>query len=127
MTHPDGDILDDLARVFAASAQRRLKRAATAWALLRPYERRLVKEAAVMGYVLGERAGRVTASGVRQQMGRPEPAFPADADILRQVIEHCDATSNTYPYLADACSGRRRRVTRKRMWPGEAQQAEGSR
>lgn len=112
---------DGLAEYFAARQQQRDDRANTAWKLLRPYERRLVREAAVMGYVLGRRAGEVAArSASWRSTGQPEDTFPGDFDIVRSVLQHCDSTHELYPYLAEACHGQRRRVTRKRMWPGEA-------
>lgn len=111
------DLLTGLARVFASNAQRRAERAGVALSILSRHERRIVREAAVMGYVLGERAGAVKAHRGGAADGRD---FPADAAIVRQVIEHCDSTSDLYPYLAAACDGRRRRVTKARMWPGEA-------
>jgi hypothetical protein len=109
-----------VAQVFAANRRRRAERAGTALNLLRPYERRIVREAAVMGYVLGRRAGEVAArSSTWRSIGEPEQAFPGDTDILRMVIEHCDSTDDLYPFLAAACDGRRRRITKARRWPGE--------
>ncbi len=119
---PSTDVMDVVAEVFAANAQRRADRVMVALSIWTRYERRLVKEAAVMGYVLGERAGRVSASGIRQQMGRKEPPFPTDARIVQTVIEHCDSTDDKFPFIAAACAGRRRRVTRKQLWPGEVAQ-----
>lgn len=94
---------------LAARDQQRADRADTAWRTLRPFERRLVREAAVMGFVLGDRAGLTR-----------DDEFPRDMDIVRNVLEHCDSTSDKFPYLGAACSGRRRRITKARMWPGEA-------
>jgi hypothetical protein len=82
---------------------RRHHRANVAWETLRPYERRILHEAAVMGYVMGHTGGPV----------------PSDTDIIRMVITHCDSNADLYPYIAAACTGRRRRITRKRLHPGE--------
>jgi hypothetical protein len=73
------------------------------------HERRLFREAAAMGYVLGDRA----------QHSRHGDDFPHDQDIVANVIEHCDADRDTFPYTAALCTGRRRRITRKRLHPGE--------
>lgn len=97
-------------------ANQRATRAATAMHTLTRFERRVVREAAVMGYVLGERYGRSTSRAI---CGNGGSAFPSDFDIVRQVLEHCDSTADLYPYLAAACNGRRRRITRKRLFPGE--------
>lgn len=97
-----------LERVFAEGRRRRGERVGVALTTLTRYERRLVREAAVMGYVLGRQDGQL----------RVEP-FPKDSTILHDVIEHCDTLAHLYPYLAAACDGRRRRVTRARLWPGE--------
>lgn len=114
---PSPDIMADVARMVAAGDQRRAKRADTAWRTLKPFERRILREAAVMGYVLGYRHGLVRGrSGTR--VLDDSAGFPGDEDIIRSVIEHCDS-SDGYAYLTDACDGMRRRVTRKRMYPGE--------
>lgn len=111
------ELLEGLARMMSANAQRRADRANTAVATLRPFERRLVREAAVMGYVLGQREGMV--KGRQGGSVIDDGDFPRDREILRWVIEHCDSTSDLYPYLAAACDGRRRRVTKARQWQGE--------
>ncbi|WP_045740895.1 hypothetical protein [Actinoplanes rectilineatus] len=120
MSAPMSEFPPGLLDYFAARQQQRDKRADTAWRTLTKFERRVTREAAVMGYVLGYRAGQ--ADGV---MGKGGPLdnddpIPGDIDIVRRVIQHCDSTSDLYPYLGEACEGRRRRITRKRMYPGEA-------
>jgi len=105
----------DVEHVIARSALRRAERAVVAWRTLRPYERRVVHEAAVMGYVLGHRDGRL--DGDRFPFGKQD--FPGDTAIVRSVIEACDGMPDRFPYLHVACGGRRRRITRKRLWPGE--------
>jgi hypothetical protein len=110
-TLPDG-----LADYLAARDQQRLNAANRALSTLRPYERRLVCEAAVMGYVLGRQDGLVKA---RQGGSILDDAdgFPHDSEILTSVVQHCISTDDLYPHIAEASEGRRRRVTRKRMWP----------
>ena len=103
---------------LAARDQQRLNAANRALATLRPYERRLIREAAVMGYVLGQQDGLIRG---RSGNGYDDnEAYPKDAAILTDVVQHCITTGDLYPYIAEASEGRRRRVTRKRMWPGEA-------
>jgi hypothetical protein len=109
-----------VAKLVADGDRRRAERATTAWnKVLRPYERRIVREAAVMGYILGHRDGRIDHAIGNAESSR---RFPADLDIVRWVLEHCSTTTNngsSFPYLADATTGVRRRITRKRLWPGE--------
>ncbi len=114
------EIEQQLAADFAGRARQRMDRVNTALATLRPYERRLVREAAVMGYVLGHRDGGIDArhSGLRT-IPELEAAFPHDGQILADVVAHCDSSSDTYPYIGEACDGRRRRITAARRWPGE--------
>lgn len=112
------EIGEVIARVFEEGRNRRAARANTAFTTLRPYERRIAREAAVMGYVLGRREGLIKGrqgGSILNDGGD----FPGDFAILQNVIEHCDSTSDLYPYLAAACDGRRRRVTKARQWPGE--------
>jgi hypothetical protein len=111
---------DLIAQILVSGDQRRAARANTAFALLRPYERRIVREAAVMGYVLGRQDGMVKGRAGGSLAFDDGSDFPKDFDIVRRVLQHCDTTDDLYPYLGAAASGRRRRVTRARMWPGEA-------
>lgn len=109
---------DELVTYLDTRQKQRATRADRGFATLRPYERRVLREAAVMGYVLGRRAGQADGRNGVSILDTPTD-FPGDFDIVRSVLQHCDSTSDLYPYLADACAGRRRRITRKRMWPGE--------
>ncbi|GIM88861.1 hypothetical protein [Paractinoplanes toevensis] len=107
----------DVVRMVLAGDRRRATRANTALSVLSRYERRLVREAAVMGYVLGRQDGYIKA---RQGASTSDSGgYPKDSAILQDVIEHCDSTSDRFPYLAAACAGQRRRVTRARLWAGE--------
>jgi hypothetical protein len=114
------DIPAEVVRLVAIGDQRRADRADTAWRTLNPYERRIVREAAVMGYVLGRQDGLIKGRDGGSLAFDNGDDFPRDFDIVRQVLEHCDSTSDLYPHLGEAASGRRRRITRARMWPGEA-------
>ena len=119
MTAETPEIPPELLDYFATREQERASRADTAWRTLTKFERRVVREAAVMGYVRGYQAGNLDG---RTGKGGPldnTRRIPGDFDIVRTVIQHCDSTADLYPYLADACAGRRRRITRKRLFPGE--------
>jgi hypothetical protein len=105
----------ELVQYFAARRQQRADAVNRALDTLRPYERRLVREAAVMGYVRGAMAGRSRAT-----LGEPRDGdVPPDAAILADVLAACISMSDIYPYIAEAADGRRRRITKSRRWPGE--------
>lgn len=103
----------ELLAYLAKRATGRAARADVAWNTLTRYERRVVKDAAVMGFVLGDRHGRT------RSVLDSDDDYPTDMTIVQNVLEHCDSTADLYPYLGAACNGQRRRVTRKRLWPGE--------
>lgn len=108
-----GAATPDLLRYFEACERQRAEAINRALATLTPFERRLVREAAVMGYVRGAMAGRSRAG-----LGEPRDGdVPSDASILADVIGACIAMD--YPYLAAASRGQRRRVTKNRRWPNE--------
>lgn len=112
-------VMEGLARYLADRDGQRLERANQALTTLHPYERRLVREAAVMGYVLGRQDGLIKGREGGSLAFDNGDDFPHDHEILRDVLQHCDSTSDLYPYLAAACAGRRRRVTKARQWAGE--------
>lgn len=110
---PSPDFPPGLLDYFADRMRQRAERIDRTLATLTPFERRLVREAAVMGYVRGAMAGRNRAT-----LGEPrEGDILPDPDILADVIDACIAMD--YPYLRAASNGQRRRVTKKRRWPGE--------
>lgn len=116
MTDTDQDATGFLPGLLDYSESRQRQRTAAvnrALATLRPFERRLVREAAVMGYVRGTIAGRARAT-----LGEPRDGdVPSDPAILADVISACIAMDS--PYLRAASNGQRRRVTKARRWPGE--------
>lgn len=114
MTNP----MEAVAQVFADGQRRRAARANTAFRTLSRYERRIAREAAVMGYVLGRREGLIIGRSGRSFLNDGDD-FPGDFQILQDVLEHCDTTSDNFPYLGAACDGRRRRITKARLWQGE--------
>jgi hypothetical protein len=110
---PEPEFPPELLRYFESRQRQHADAVNQALSTLRPYERRLVREAAVMGYVRGAMAGRSRAT-----LGEPRDGdIPPDASILADVIGAC--IDMDYPYLAAASEGRRRRITKNRRWPGE--------
>lgn len=111
---------DVLTAALAASADRRNLRARTCLTTLRRYERRILRDAAVMGFVRGYDLGWV--HGTQEARGerpyRSLAGFPADADIIVDTINACDRADG-YDYITDACNGRRRRVTKARLYHPE--------
>jgi hypothetical protein len=106
-----------LVAYFEARQRARLDEIEEALRTMRPYERRLVREAAVMGYVRGSMSGRTRAN-----LGKPrEGDIPRDGEILTDVLGACISMPDVYPFVAAAAYGKRRRVVKK--WPGEAPDA----
>lgn len=116
MTEPDTMLM--IERLIIDGQQRRSARADRAWNTLTPFERRILKEAAVMGYVLGRQDGLIMRERGQSILNATEN-YPRDFAIVQDVIEHCDSTADNFPYLANACDGRRLRITKTRLWPGE--------
>lgn len=99
---------DELTAYLAQRERRRLAAVNRVFQTLKPYERRLVWEAAVMGFIRGRLAGS----------DLPPPDDPA---IVVEVLDAAITIDEHYPYLAAASAGRRRHVTKSRLWPGERQ------
>lgn len=93
-----------LAEYLAVQDRKRREAVGRVLATLRPYERRLLREAAVMGYA----RGTLLPAGDK---------VPPDSRVLFDVVDACIDYPDRFPFLADAARGRRRRVVR--LWPGE--------
>lgn len=70
-------------------------------ATLTPREARLVREAAVMGFVRGSMAGRAGQTDI-----------PRDSDIVHEVVLGCSSMPEHYRLIAAASEGRRPREKR---------------
>lgn len=114
----DPDVQQQLATYLAARDRQRTEAVNRALATLKPFERRILWEAAVMGYVRGTIAGRSRATLGESRDGD----IPGDAAIIYEIISCCASMAEIYPYLAEATYGHRRRITAARRWPGEGQQ-----
>ena len=79
---------DGLVDYFARRQQERQAHAQRMWSLLKPRDQRLVREAAVMGYVLGTRSGI-----------KPDDDFPRDSEIVAQVLLACENFGDLYPTI----------------------------
>jgi hypothetical protein len=85
------EIPDGLARYFALRQQQRDAEVNQVLARMTERERRLVREAAVMGYV----RGALAAAG-----GRPAPPIPPDSAVVADVVSACLTMSDLYPVIA---------------------------
>lgn len=79
------DLDDVVARIVADGDRRRHERATRMVEAMTEREARLVREAAVMGFVHGRMSG--------------DSPFPRDTQILHQVLLGCDMYSDTYPVI----------------------------
>lgn len=79
----------ELVNYFEARQQQRKSHAAKMWSLLKPRDQRLVREAAVMGFVQGTRAG-----SQRYDDGEP---FPKDMEIVERVLIAMEGFPDLYP------------------------------
>ncbi len=93
MTTPEvqPEIMQGLARYFASREQQRAEQVASVLGAMNPRERKLVREAAVMGYVRGTMAGAVDGRAGR------EAEIPHDRDILALVVSCCLSIPDLYP------------------------------
>lgn len=98
MSDPTTPVIDgQLMAYFAERERQRDTAVARRWAALSPREQRLVREAAVMGYV----------QGVRSVPGSHDTQVPPDSTIIARVINACAAMSDLYPTIYRAGSRRR--------------------
>ncbi len=93
------EIEADLVRVFAAGDRRRAAQVERTVETLTPREARLVREAAVMGYVEGAMDAAPTKRG----------NIPPDSAIVAQVVVACIANEERFGMIAAASEGRRPR------------------
>ena len=94
-------IADGLVAYLAARDQYHADEIRRRWDALSVRERRLVREAAVMGYV----------QGVLSQPGGSRAAIPHDSDIVSTVIGACLSNPDLYPTIDRAGSRRRAPIT----------------
>ena len=98
MSEPTAALPDWLLSYFAARDQQRAEQVAARLARFTDRERRLVREAAVMGYVLGHMSGEVYG----RQGGKPMAArIPKDSAIVAEVVLACDSQSDLYPLIGE--------------------------
>lgn len=83
------DLMTKLAGYHARRTAERAERVEATLAAMTPREQRLVREAAVMGYVRGQIAGRC---------GEDRP--PSDTAVLTEVIACCREMPDLYPIIA---------------------------
>ena len=81
----------NLTSYLAARRDMEAERVESTLAAMNPRERKLVREAAVMGYVRGSMAGAVDARAGR------ETVIPPDSQVLRHVTECCLSMPDLYP------------------------------
>lgn len=79
---------DNLTKYFEARQQQHAQRIADKWAALNKRQQRLVREAAVMGYVQGFRDSPHSDK------------IPPDNEILSKVLGAVDSFGDLYPFLA---------------------------
>lgn len=87
MTAPEPDA--GLLAYFADRERRRHNRVYATWNALSPSEQRLVKEAAVMGYVQAVRGH-----------GPHDAKIPKDSAVVAAVIDAIHANDDKFPYIA---------------------------
>jgi hypothetical protein len=104
---------EQLVRYFAARQEQRAERVESVVAALNPRERKLVREAAVMGYVRGAMAGAVAA-----RAGERDATIPPDSFVLREVVDACLSMPDLYPTFE-----RMERLANRRRPTGEVRSA----
>lgn len=89
----------DLVRALAAGDRRRVAQVERTLETLTPREARLVREAAVMGYV----------QGAMDHHPDHRPAIQPDSQIVAQVVLGCISNEERFGMIAAASEGRRPR------------------
>lgn len=91
------DLPPGLLDYFEARERDHLHRVEMVLQGMNPRERKLVREAAVMGYVRGEMQGRISAGGGGiRAAGRD---YPGDRAVLIDVIGACLSMADLYPTI----------------------------
>jgi hypothetical protein len=95
-------VSEDLLRYFAIRSDQRVRQAAATLGALNPRERRLVREAAVMGFV----------RGTMHVPGHHDVAIPPDAAVLELVTNCCLSMPDLHPEFNRASRRAARREVR---------------
>lgn len=94
----DSPIPSKMAAYFEQRRRERARDVEVTYAAMNPRERRLVREAAVMGYVRGAMAGETHVTLREPGRSRRTP-IPKDSDIVREVIDATFAFPDLYPVM----------------------------
>jgi hypothetical protein len=98
VSEPEQTIDESLARYFEARQRDRNEEVDRTLNALGPQARGILHDAAVMGFVLGERAGYAKRYSRFHDDGAEE--FPTDSEIIRWVVMHCCAQEDrAYPTI----------------------------
>ena len=94
--------LPDLSGYLETRLRRHQERVGEQLLAMTRRERRLVREAAVMGYVRGAMFGESKANARHYKNPDlfPEPEFPGDRDIVFEVLSACDSMPDLYPVIS---------------------------
>jgi hypothetical protein len=84
--------MEQLAAYLATRDQQRMEAVGRAWGAMTEREQRLVREAAVMGYVHGA------------QFAPHRESIPHDREIVIEVLEACIHHNDLYPVIAGLAS-----------------------
>lgn len=84
----DPQMIERLVAYFEVRDRQRVEEVNRVLGLMTAREQRLVREAAVMGYVRGSMAGR---AGI--------DTIPGDAAVLAEVVDACLAFDDLYPVI----------------------------
>lgn len=98
MTALNPEVEADLLRYLAVRDQQRADQVTARLARFEGREQLLVREATVMGYVLGHMAGEVAG-----RRGDPpnERRIPPDSRIVAEVLLGCASQSELYPLIGE--------------------------
>ena len=89
---------DGLTEYFLERQRERNREVEMTYAAMNPRERRLVREAAVMGYVRGVMAGESNAA-LRKPGDWSSTPIPRDSAIVHLVIDSTFSFPESYPFM----------------------------